>query len=44
VLGFSVGGSPRSGMSTRNASRDKTNPAQGGHARRRLAELLGEVV
>src|SRR5262249_14481421 len=34
VLDFSVGGSPRPGMSTGQLFRDKTNPAPGRHAKR----------
>jgi hypothetical protein len=44
VLDFSVGGLALPGISPGNRSRDKTNPAPSGHARRRLAELLGNVM
>jgi hypothetical protein len=43
VLDFSVGGSSRSGNISGRLSRDKTNPAPGRDAKRRLAELLGNL-
>ena len=42
-LDYSVGGLSRPGMSTRDPSRDKTNPAPGRHARGGLAALLGSL-